>query len=237
MKTRRNAKQIGNSRLRQDIESRGHNRARRHRPAKSLSKSRDSEPTQLPPEFRSIASAPDGQLGNDGRIERVVSGLLNAPLHGEGGRFVRGQIKTLEHSAAFWTAIEPVKAEIVERTRNQLAVDEADGIETLLNSIDGYAEAVLLRKSAFAQLCRQGGPVTNKGKTRGLLQAWGTFFDREMRAAERLGLVRKSRRTPSPAEWLESLSANEHDQKGERDDEQPPAADMQAGQTAQTETD
>ena len=31
--------------------------------------------------------------------------------------------------------------------------------------------------------------MTHKGRTRGLLQAWGAFFDRELRAAERLGLV------------------------------------------------
>jgi hypothetical protein len=33
----------------------------------------------------------------------------------------------------------------------------------------------------FMQLTQRGGPVTNKGRVRGLLSAWGAFFDRDAR--------------------------------------------------------
>ena len=140
------------------------------------------------------------ELGNDGPIRAALDGLLARADRDDKGRFVRGLLKTGEHSEAFWVALEPVKADIVARVRKQLAAADDDAPETLLAIIDGFAEAHLLRKSALVRLCMQGGPVTNKGKVRGLLQAWGSFFDRELPAVERLGIARRARRAQTPIE-------------------------------------
>jgi hypothetical protein len=78
----------------------------------------------------------------------------------------------------------------------------------------------------------QGGPVTSKGKTRGLLQAWGSFFDRELRAAEKLGLVRRARRTQTPVEWLESLGEKEAPMN---DDHAPDISDADRDATEPTD--
>jgi hypothetical protein len=148
----------------------------------------------------------------DGRVADAVDAVLALPLRGEKGRFVRAPLKDGQHSAELWNRLEPIKADIVARVRRQLAVDDDDGRETLLALIDGYAEAHLLRKSAFHQLTRRGGPVTNKGKPRGLLAAWGAFFDREMRAAEKLGLERRARTAKrSTRAWL--LDDDDHDEQ------------------------
>jgi hypothetical protein len=149
---------------------------------------------------------PVAEPQNDGQIRQVLDSMMaRSLLRDDKGKFITGAFKTGEHSEAFWIGIEPVKRDLVERVRQQLGVENTDGRETLLGVIDGYVEARLLRQSSFLRMCLQGGPVTNKGKTRGLLAAWGSFFDREMRAAERLGLVKVARRVQTPAEWLQSL--------------------------------
>jgi hypothetical protein len=181
---------------------------------------------------------PGGERGFDGQIHAALDGLLGRSLmRGDDGRFVAGKAKTGEYADGFWRELEPVKAGIVSRVRRQLAVDDDDGRETLINLIDGYAEAHLLRKSTFMQLARRGGPVTNKGKVRGLLQAWGTFFDREMRAAERLGLERRSKAiSKSPRAWLESLDDRQAEGEEEREhDDNEPGADTQTGRQEQNE--
>ena len=85
--------------------------------------------------------------------------------------------------------------------------------------IDAYAEARLLRSSAFVRLSQLGGYMTAKGKARALLGTWASAFDREMRAAERLGLVRRARKAQSPVEWLQSLDV---DRKERTDDDETP---------------
>lgn len=226
-KTRRNTREIARSSRAEEHESSARARVRTQKSSKSLNKSADSAAARS----REVQpTTPTDEVGIDGQIERVVETLITQPAHDPStGRFVRGEFKTFEHSAAFWSAVEPIKAEIVTRTRHQLAADDDDAPETLINLIDGYAEAVLLRKSAFARMCQQGGPVTSKGKTRGLLQAWGTFFDRELRAAERLGLRRRARRTQSPAEWLDSLDTTQHNERSDNDE---PGSDTETEQAA-----
>ena len=193
------------------------------------------------PAPKEAVQVPPQQPAGDGRIGSAVETLLKIPVHDAKGRFVRGMLKTFENSQAFWTAVEPVKADIVARVRRQLAADDPDAPETLLNVIDGYAEAVLLRKSAFTRMCLQGGPVTSKGQTRGLLQAWGTFYDREMRTADKLGLTRRARQTQSPAEWLRSLpdvpDPSGTDDEEESDHDETPEAPTAPGRHGQPEAD
>lgn len=186
----------------------------------------------------SVAGKPRQELGIDGQIGAALDGLLaRSQMRGVKGRFIAGTAKTGEHADGFWVDLEPVKQEIVSRVRRQLAVDDDDSRETLVNLIDGYVEAHLLRKSTFMQLARRGGPVTNKGKVRGLLQAWGVFFDREMRAAERLGLERRSKSiTKSPRQWLEALdNTPEGEEEENTNDNEPDAGETQTGRTGQAE--
>jgi hypothetical protein len=152
------------------------------------------------------AAEPAAELGNVGQI---IAGLVARHDQRDArGRFTldnTGHMKGLDHSEQLREALEPLKRDLVQRVRLQLGADVDDAPETLLGMIDGYAEARLLRSSAFVRLAQLGGFVTSKGKARALLTTWGSAFDREMRAAERLGLVRRARRTQSPREWLESL--------------------------------
>jgi hypothetical protein len=213
VKNSKNARQNSKSRRVREQQSTVPRRVRARKLPNLLSKSADSR-RSLPPEFG--AAEPSAEPGNDRQIQTALDGLLGRSLlRGDKGRFIAGAAKTGQHSEPFWIDLAPLKADIVTSVRAQLGADDADAPPTLLAIIDGFAEAHLLRKSTFLQLAQRGGPVTNKGKVRGLLQAWGAFFDREIRAAEKLGLVRKSRRAQTPIEWLESLAATEHQQETE----------------------
>jgi hypothetical protein len=89
-------------------------------------------------------------------------------------QFVVGSLsagKTLERSVQFWSAVEPLKRELVERVRQDLAVD-GSSTETLRGTIDAYVEARLFRTSMFVRLADQGGAITTKGKTRALYRSY-----------------------------------------------------------------
>ena len=161
----------------------------------------------LPENELSATDAPSAEPGNDGRIRTALDGLLSRSLARDEttGRFTHGKVTTGAESRGLFEDLAPVKADIVASVRLQLAADTDDAPPTLLHSIDAYADAYLLRKATFMQLAQRGGPVTNKGKVRGLLQAWCSFLDRELRLVQMLGLERKQRdATLSAAEWLMS---------------------------------
>jgi hypothetical protein len=169
------------------------------------------------------AHGPTAEVGTDGQIRAALDGLVaRTNERDHKGRFQRdntGRLSTLEYSAQLRAALEPLKRDMVERVRVQLAADTDDAPETLLGLIDGYVEARLLRSSAFVRLAQLGGFMTSKGKARALLSTWGAAFDRELRAADKLGLQRRARRTQTPIEWLESLQpANDQPQEGQHDD-------------------
>jgi hypothetical protein len=207
-------------------------RVRRRKSAILLSKSADSTGSRT---VASSAAEPGAELDNDGQIGAALGGLLaRANERDSKGRFTRdnaAHLRTLEHSGQLRAALAPLKQELVERVRVQLGADTDDAPETLLGVIDAYAEARLLRSSAFVRLSQLGGFMTSKGKARALLSTWGAAFDREMRAAERLGLVRRARRAQTPIEWLRSLG--DETQQGGPDDEQEPERDDASGRPTQ----
>jgi len=141
------------------------------------------------------------------RVRDALSALVQRPSRdpvtqrfvGPGPNIAAG--KTLARSANFWTALEPLKQELVERVRTDLAVD-ASSVETVLGLIDGYVEARLFRSSMFLRLAEQGGPITNKGRTRALYTAYLAALDRETKLAQVLGLERRARKVPSLAEVM-----------------------------------
>jgi hypothetical protein len=226
LKMGRNARKYASSQRAEEQQS----TARRSKRAQSLGKSRVSNPAQPDGE-------PTAELNDDGRIGAALGGLLARTNERDPkGRYTRdntGHLTTLEHSSQLWRALEPLKQEIIGRVRTQLAADTDDAPETLLGVIDAYAEARLLRSSAFVRLSQSGGFMTSKGAARALLGTWGAAFDREMRAAERLGLVRRARRAQTPIEWLQSL--DDQQQKGGPNDDPSPDATEQPGRPRETD--
>ena len=99
---------------------------------------------------------------------------------------------TLERSEQFWSALEPLKDEIILRLTQDFALD-GSAIMTLFGTMDAYAEAHLLRKAMFLRLTELGGPVTDKGKARGLLKTYLAAMDRELKLAQTLGFERKAK--------------------------------------------
>lgn len=209
----KNVRKTGQSRAQREKESRATGAKTRRKSAASA----DAGGSQQAAAIEAVA--PVEEIKNDGtdaRIKSALDSLLSKSLARDNkGRFVHGQVKTGAESEGLFNDLAPLKAEIVAAVRVQLAADHDDAPPTLLAVIDAFAEAHLLRKATFMQLSARGGPVTNKGRVRGLLSAWGSFFDKEIRAAERLGLQRLSRRVlESPREWLEQSAANRnHDEE------------------------
>jgi hypothetical protein len=215
VKTRRTVRQTAHSESAPEQES----TARRARRADLLSNNGDSAGA-LPPEFR--ADQPGAETRKAGAVHDALAQLADrADLRDKNGRYLpgnTGRLHSLEYSGQLKAALEPLKRDIVQRVRVQLGVDAGDGVETLNGVIDMYAEARLLRSSAFVRLAQLGGFITNKGRSRALLAVWGQAFDREMRAAEKLGLSRRAQRTQSPVEWLQSLDDNNSDNERSTDE-------------------
>lgn len=110
--------------------------------------------------------------------------------------------KTLERSAAFWSAVEPAKRELSERVSTDLAADAAT-VETLRGLIDAYSEVRLFRTSMFLRLVELGGPITAKGKCRALYRAYLDALDRETKLAQTLGLERRAKPAEGIRQWAE----------------------------------
>jgi hypothetical protein len=178
---------------------------------------------------------PGAELGIDGHIGAALGGLLARRSERDSkGRFTRdntGHLGGLEHSMQLRAALEPLKRDMVLSVRRQLAADSDNAPETLLGVIDAYCEARLLRSSAFVRLSQLGGFMTSKGKARALLGTWASAFDREMRAAERLGLERRSKSiSKSPRAWLEALDNNaDGEEEHTTDETEPEANEEQTG--------
>lgn len=166
---------------------------------------------------------PSEEIGNDGadaRIKTAVDTLLSKSLaRNEKGQFVHGQVKTGAESEGLFNDLAPLKADIVASVRAQLAIDDDTAPPTLLAVVDLFAESHLLRKATFMQLSTRGGPITSKGRVRGLLSLYASAFDRELRAIEKLGLKRLSREVPSsPREWLEQSASMRRTTNGTEED-------------------
>lgn len=218
MKHRRNAKQNADSEGTQDKTSR-----------ELLRKSRDLS-------ARPSVEQPDAELAHAGRIGAALGGLLARTSERDNkGRFTRdnaAHLTTLEHSSQLRAALEPLKRELIARMRIQLCADVEDAPETLLGVIDAYAEARLLRSSAFVRLAQLGGFMTSKGKARALLSTWGAAFDREMRAAEKLGLERKARHVN---ESIREALDRERAEREQQHDNEPAEIDCETGETQHDE--
>jgi hypothetical protein len=151
----------------------------------------------------SAPSSPNG--GERDRLGEALDKLATRPERDASGKFVPGNLaaaRTLERAETFWEAVEPAKVEMVERIRQDLALDGA-AAATLESVVDGFAEASLLRRSLFVRLAQAGGAVTARGRTRAAFGAYLAALDRERRLALDLGLERRGRDAESLVEYLE----------------------------------
>ena len=143
------------------------------------------------------ADAPYPECPADGRdaaggVREVLDALASRPTrNAKTGQFISGLAagKTLERSEIFWTAITPIKADLVTRVRTDLAHDDAP--ETVIGLTEAYAEVRLFRQAMFLRLADLGGPITTKGRSRALYTAYLSALDRETKLATTLGLTRK----------------------------------------------
>lgn len=171
-----------------------------------------SEPADSP----ASEPAANGTPGLDG-LPGVLAELAQRPKRDQAGKFIKGGLasgKTLERSEVFWSAVEPIKAELVTRVRADLAHDDAP--ETLIGLTDAYAEVRLFRSAMFLRLVEQGGPITPKGRARALYTAYLNALDRETKLATTLGLERR-------AKPVQSLDAYIREHYGPRGEAQRPA--------------
>lgn len=147
------------------------------------------------------------ESGANGDVRGALASLTSKSSRDASGRFVAGntaRVTTGERSAAQWSALELLKADVVRRVRADLGVLNDDAAQTLAGVVDAYAEAHLLRASMFVRLVEQGGPVTAKGKQRALYAAYTRALEQEVKLAQLLGLERKARAlgTLDPREYL-----------------------------------
>src|SRR6187401_2413845 len=125
-----------------------------------------------------LSDVPEAATG----LRDVHQTLVQRPVHDPvTGRFIGGGPndgggKTLARSERFWSAVEPIKQDLVGRVRTDLAVDDSTA-ETLRGLIEAYSEVRLFRTSMFLRLVDQGGPITNKGKARALYRAYLDALD------------------------------------------------------------
>lgn len=136
--------------------------------------------------------------GDTSQLHQIIDQLTSRPEQGHGpdGKFLPGNtsnVSTLKNSEAFWTAVEPLQMEIIERVARDLALD-SHGAFTMFRTLDLYAQMTLLREGAWHQLIQRGGPVTNKGAARALLRVYLIAADRELKLAQVLGLERRTKR-------------------------------------------
>jgi hypothetical protein len=150
-------------------------------------------------------SEPDAECDLNGELRTVIEDFTSRPQRDPvTKRFVKGHTvagKTLARSTQFWSAVEPLKRDLLERVHGDLALDD-EATQTLRGLVDAYAEVSLFRRSMFLRLVDQGGPITTRGKTRGLYRAYLNALDHEMRLAQVLGLERRTKRVPTLQEVM-----------------------------------
>lgn len=151
-------------------------------------------------------AASDLAPSEDVQIADVVAAIAaRSSDRDASGRFTKhnaASVKTWRDSTMLKADLAPLKADLVARVYVDLGLTADEVPEVMRTCIDMWAEATILRQVAFTRLSQQGGPITNKGRTRALLATWQTAFDRELRVAERIGLERRAKPAQSLHDWL-----------------------------------
>jgi hypothetical protein len=128
------------------------------------------------------------------------------------GRFRPGNgaaVVSGARSLAFWEAVSDERRRLrAELLASRGFSSEADAPAGLVLAADGAAQACLLRDASFERLVEQGGPTTDKGRTRRVLLVWQGAADRALRHLLAVGLGRTERNAGTLAEWLDAESGS-----------------------------
>lgn len=157
-------------------------------------------PTTEPPVLPFVRPDVPQQVG------AALDALAARPVRNEKGQWAKDgegfSGTTLERSAAFWQTVEPVKQQLIDSVRHDLALEPGAASEAMQGVIEMYVESRLFRTSLFVRLVEVGGPLTSRGKTKSLYRAYLSALDRELKLAQVLGLERKPKRTQTLADLL-----------------------------------
>lgn len=152
--------------------------------------------------------------------------LTSAPVEAEGpfgsngaeadrdshGRFTTGNRAAVVHgarSARFWNSASGALAALRRQVLSDLGHDANDAPAALSAAVDGLAQAVMLRDSAFARIAESGGPTTLRGRRRAAFRVWQEAADRVERHARLVGLRRQPKPLPSLQEALDAVAAEQ----------------------------
>jgi hypothetical protein len=136
------------------------------------------------------SAVPFGAVRRDGRGRFAVG----AP----GPRLIVG-----EHSAILWRETEDARRELSATVlRDKGYATAANAPKALQIAVDGLAQAVIIRDSAFVRVVESGGPISASGRTRRAFVVWQVASDRVERLCRVIGLQRVPTPTASLAERL-----------------------------------
>lgn len=122
----------------------------------------------------------------------------------ECGCFVSGNVAAVTHGA--YRALDrPELRSLIEAERADVL--EALGGATelspqMLRVVQSYAEHAVLRDAALTKVL-EAGLVTAKGSVRAIVKVWQSLDEAMVKRAQLIGLERRQKQLPNPADWLE----------------------------------
>ena len=151
-------------------------------------------------------SAPSGGDGGETAVCRCGAGphaeLEDRCAAGHVLRENRLAVVTGHLSARFWRDHVQARREIVESLIVDAGHDPDNAPRALLVAVDGLAQSMLIRDSAFERVVEAGGPLTSSGRTRRAFNVWCAALDRTERHLRLIGLKREPKPGPSLDEYL-----------------------------------
>lgn len=113
-----------------------------------------------------------------------------------GGHLIRGNMAaaTAGHrSVRFWEAHEEDHRERVRAVLVARGEDPQDPDPGMLAAAQGFAQAVIVRDSAYLRMAQEGGPLSSSGKVRRVFVVWKEASDKVLYHLAKLGLQRRAR--------------------------------------------
>ena len=118
---------------------------------------------------------------------------MSANGRGRDGRFQRGNTAAVvheAHSAQRWARQAPLRRTLAVGMLLDRGFAEADAPLALAAAVDGAAQAILMRDSAFERIVEMGGPSTLRGRPRAAFTVWLAASDRAEKLLRLVGLAR-----------------------------------------------
>lgn len=147
------------------------------------------------------------ESADKGAVGRTASGHF-LPGNSDGRQFELGNTERVTHGA-FRSVDRPELRTLIETELS--AVIEAVGgepeITPQLRAVaESFARQRVLADAALTQIL-DGGLVTAKGRTRAIVKVWAQLDDAVVRRAQLLGLERRAKKVPHPADWMDGKAS------------------------------